>query len=457
MNRKASDMDMLHGPLAGKLLRFTIPIALSSMVQQLFNAADTAVVGHFGSEGALAAVGTNTEIIALIVTISSGLSISANIMIADHIGRNKTMELPAVVQTSMLLACLVGIVGLLLGQAAAAPLLRLIHAPEDIFEEAKRYLQIYMLGYPFLLLYDFGSSMLRARGDSRYPFLALVVSGIANVGFNLFFVIVFRMGVAGVAIATDLSTMLSAFAVLHRLTKDELFRLTFRSPGFSLSIAWDILKTGVPSAVQGAVFCFANLFVQASVNRFGETAIAGSTIAMNFEYFTYYITTASGQTATTFTGQNYAAGQNDRCRRILWLCLGLSTVCSSVPIFVIVLFRSLFSSLFAAEAAVIESAGVRILCILLFGPICNFYEIPAGVLRGSGHALYPAVSTVVGTCVFRILWIYTVFRAAPTLPTLYHAFPLSWIVTIVLVNLGFLITRPLKDSGFRATHRRNRP
>ena len=251
--------------------------------------------------------------------------------------------------------------------------------------------------------------------------------------------------------------MLSAFAVLHRLTKDELFRLTFRRPGFSLSIAWDILKTGVPSAVQGAVFCFANLFVQASVNRFGETAIAGSTIAMNFEYFTYYITTASGQTATTFTGQNYAAGQNDRCRRILWLCLGLSTVCSSVPIFVIVLFRSLFSSLFAAEAAVIESAGVRILCILLFGPICNFYEIPAGVLRGSGHALYPAVSTVVGTCVFRILWIYTVFRAAPTLPTLYHAFPLSWIVTIVLVNLGFLITRPLKDSGFRATHRRNRP
>ncbi len=162
-------------------------------------------------------------------------------------------------------------------------------------------------------------------------------------------------------------------------------------------------------------------------------------------------------TATTFTGQNYAAGQNDRCRRILWLCLGLSTVCSSVPIFVIVLFRSLFSSLFAAEAAVIESAGVRILCILLFGPICNFYEIPAGVLRGSGHALYPAVSTVVGTCVFRILWVYTVFRAAPTLPTLYHAFPLSWIVTIVLVNLGFLIMRPLKDSGFRATHRRNRP
>lgn len=162
---------------------------------------------------------------------------------------------------------------------------------------------------------------------------------------------------------------------------------------------------------------------------------------MNFEYFTYYIITAFGQTATTFTGQNHAAGQRERCRRILWLCLGLSTVCSSIPIFMIVLFRGFFSGLFTPETAVIESAGVRILGILLFEPICNFYEIPAGVLRGSGHALYPAVSTMIGTCAFRIIWVCTVFRAAPTLPMLYRAFPLSWDVTIVLVNLGFPVNR----------------
>lgn len=436
MNGKTSEMDMLHGPLSGKLLLFTLPIALSSIVQQLFNAADTAVVGYFGSEGALAAVGTNTEIIALIVTLSSGLSIGANILIANRIGRNETAELPAAVQTAMLLAALIGMAGLLLGQAAAAPLLELIQTPNSIFEEAALYLRFYMLGYLFLLLYDFGAAVLRARGDSRAPLLALMLSGAANVGLNLFFVVVLHMGVAGVAIATDISTALSALLVLRRLKKDELFRLTFRKPQFSTKIAGNILKTGVPSAVQGAVFCFANIFVQASVNRFGETAIAGSTIAMNFEYFTYYIITAFSQTATTFTSQNYAAGQRDRCRRILWLCLGLSTVCSTIPIVTIVLFRDFFSSLFTQEAAVIESAAVRILCILLFEPVCNLYEIPAGALRGSGHAIYPAVSTMLGICAFRIVWICTVFRTHPTLPMLYHAFPLSWAATILLVNLG---------------------
>lgn len=439
MNGKTSEMDMLHGPLSGKLLLFTLPIALSSMVQQLFNAADTAVVGYFGSEGALAAVGTNTEIIALIVTLSSGLSIGANILIANRIGQNEIDELPAAVQTAMLLAALIGMAGLLLGQAAAAPLLELIQTPNSIFEEAALYLRFYMLGYLFLLLYDFGAAVLRARGDSRAPFLALMLSGAANVGLNLFFVVALHMGVAGVAIATDISTALSALLVLRRLKKDELFRLTFREPKFSLKIAESILKPGVPSAVQGAVFCFANIFVQASVNRFGETAIAGSTIAMNFEYFTYYIITAFSQTATTFTSQNYAAGQRDRCRRILWLCLGLSTVCSTIPIVTIVLFRDFFSSLFTQEAAVIESAAVRILCILLFEPLCNLYEIPAGVLRGSGHVLYPAVSTMLGTCAFRIIWICMLFRAHPTLPMLYHAFPLSWAATILLVNLGSLL------------------
>lgn len=446
MNLKNTEIDMLHGPLTKKLLLFALPIALSSMVQQLFNAADTAVVGYFGDENALAAVGINTEIIAFIVTVSSGLSIGTNILIANHIGQNKKAEMPSAVQASMLLAGIIGILGLLLGQAAVSPLLRLIQTPSGIFDEAKLYLRIYVLGYPFLLLYDFGASVLRARGDSRYPFFALMISGIANVGLNLLFVIKFRMGVAGVAIATDISTMLSALVVLHRLINDKMFQLTFRGSRFSLHNTLNILKAGIPAAVQGAVFCLANIFVQTSVNRFGETAIAGSTIAMNFEYFTYYIITAFGQTVTTFTSQNYVAGQIDRCRRILWLCLGLSTVCSSVPIYTIVLFRSFFSSLFTPETAVAESAGVRILYILLVEPVCSFYEIPAGTLRGCGHALYPAVSTMIGTCALRIIWICTVFRAAPTLPMLYRAFPLSWVATIVLINLGFLILRPLKCS-----------
>ena len=441
MKFKNAEVDMLHGPLIKKLLLFTLPIALSSILQQLFNAADTAVVGYFGNKDALAAVGTNTEIVALIVTVSSGLSIGANILVANLIGKNRKNEIPSAVKTSVVLSVLIGAFGMIFGQFLAEPLLRLIQAPDSILRDAVLYLRIYMLGYPFLLLYDFGSAILRARGDSRYPFFALVFSGVANVGLNLFFVIVFRMGVAGVATATGISNMLSALIVLRRLMKEN--RAYPESPKlrFSLRDTGEILKTGIPSAVQGAVFCFANIFVQASVNGFGKTAIAGSTVAMNFEYFTYYIITAFGQTATTFTGQNHAAGQRERYRKILWLCLLLSTVCSSIPIFTIVLFRSFFSALLTPDPAVIESAGVRILCILLFEPICNLYEIPAGALRGSGHALYPALSTMIGTCAFRIIWICTVFRANPTLPLLYHAFPLSWVVTILLVGGGFLVIR----------------
>lgn len=460
---------MLHGPLTTNLLLFTLPIALSSILQQLFNAADTAVAGCFANDNALAAVGTNTEIIALIVTVSSGLSIGTNVYAANRIGKGKIKDFPSVIRTSIRLSLIIGLIGLILGQVAAAPLLRLIQTPDAIMQDALLYLRIYILGYPFLLLYDFGSAILRAQGESRYPFLALAISGLINIGLNLFFVIVCRMGVMGVSIATALSGIFSAMLILHRLAGQTSFvyfpfvpacgvrgKKSLRQassydyapaapaasvqPLFSPEIALEILKVGLPSALQGAVFCFANIFVQASVNTFGATAISGSTIAMNFEYLTYYIITAFGQTVTTFTGQNYAAGQKQRCKKIFRLCLSLSIFCSCVPIFTIVFCRRFFSGLFTPSEAVIESASLRIICILLFEPLCNLYEIPAGVLRGSGHALSPAVSTMIGTCAFRILWICTIFRLHPTLPMLYHAFPLSWCVTIILVNGRFLLT-----------------
>ena len=342
----------------------------------------------------------------------------------------------------MFLALLSGILGLLLGQGAARPLLRLIQTPEDILDSAETYLRIYLLGYPFLLLYDFGAAILRAWGDSRYPFIALVLSGLINILLNLLFVAVFHLGVAGVAVATDISTAFSAALVLHKLFRGSRVPLSFRTLQSHWHYIAEILKTGIPAAVQGAVFCFANIFVQASVNRFGPVAIAGSTVAMNFEYFTYYGITAFGQTATTFTSQNYAAGQLQRCRKILRLCLGLSTLCSLTMIVPLVLFRSFFAGLFSPEQDVIESAGVRILCILAFEPLCNLYEIPAGALRGAGQALLPALSTITGTCLFRIIWIYTVFRSAPSLAMLYHAFPLSWGLTILFVALCFAVVRP---------------
>ncbi len=439
---QAPEIDMLHGPLCGKLLRYTLPIALSSILQQLFQAADTAVVGRFASADALAAVGTNTETTALIVTVSAGLAVGANVLVARQIGTRRQSETAAAVRAALLLAVLLGAAAAGFGQMAVRPLLRAIQTPERIFRGAETYLRLYLLGCPGLLVYDFGAAVLRARGNSRDPFLALAFSGVVNVGLNLFFVTALRMDVAGVAVATDLSNLLSAGMVLGCLTREHPFRPAVRSSRGGLSFAGEILKVGLPAAVQGAVFCGANLFVQAAVNGFGETVIAGNTIAMNFEYFTYYIITAFGQAATTFTTQNHAAMQWARCRKVLWLCLGLFTLCSGVPIFTLVLFRTFFAGLFTPEQAVIESATARMLGILLFEPVCNLYEVPAGSLRGSGHALYPAVCTTVGTCVFRIVWLCTAFRKSHTLSTLYRAFPFSWAVTILLVDMGvFLIGR----------------
>ena len=205
-----------------------------------------------------------------------------------------------------------------------------------------------------------------------------------------------------------------------------------------------VLKVGIPSAIQGAVFCFANIFVQASVNGFGSSAIAGSTIAMNFEYFTYYVITAFGQTATTFTSQSHSAGQDHRCRKILRICMIFSVLSSLILIEPFVIFRNFFAGIFSADQIVIQNACLRILCILFFEPLCNLYEIPAGVLRGTEHSLYPAVATISGTCCFRIAWICTVFRHYHPLNILYYAFPISWVLTILLIAIGFIAKKPDK-------------
>ena len=435
-------IDMINGPLPSKLLLFTLPIALSSILQQLFNAADTSIVGFFDSADSLAAVGTNGEIIALIVSLSSGLSIGVNVLIARQIGGQSKASLKEMTQSALLLALGIGILGLLVGQWAARPLLLLIKTPALILDSAELYLKLYFISYPFLLLYDFGSSILRAEGDSRYPFVALTISGVINVCLNILFVISLQMGVAGVATATLLSNLLSATLILHRLQKDICFLDSVKNIGIHPSYFKQILKIGVPSAIQGAVFCFANLFVQASVNHFGSSAIAGSAIAMNFEYFAYYVITAFGQTATTFVSQNYAAENKKRCRQILWLCILFSILFSFLIIAPIVSFRNFFAGFFSSQPEVISHAGLRILCILFFEPICGLYEVPAGVLRGTGHSLFPALCTVLGTCILRILWICTVFKHHPGLNVLYMAFPISWIITIIFMFAGILILKP---------------
>lgn len=470
---------MLHGALTSNLIFFAIPIALSSMLQQLFNAADTSVVGHFANADALAAVGTNGEIVALLVTLSAGLATGANVLIAKYIGEKRTEHISGALHTALRFALISGICGALFGQFISRPLLTAIQTPTDILDSAILYLRIYFIGYPFLMLYDFGSAILRAKGDSRRPFLALTLSGIVNVGLNLFFVIVCHLDVSGVAIATDITTALSAGLVLFWLhSETDEFHLslhTFFSTPNAIAVSVSntivasesgnttlsqqnfqtkshqtqkyllpILATGIPAAIQGAVFCFANIFVQASVNNFGTIATAGSTIAMNFEYFGYYMITAFGQAATTFTSQNFAADKRNRCRQILTHCLMLSVLFSALITAPLTIWRFEFSALFSSDQSVIEASALRIMLILLFEPICSFYETPAGSLRGCGHSTLPAILTVLGTCVLRIVWIFTVFSHVHTLESLFVVFPISWVVTILLVWVGFLFVKPFQ-------------
>lgn len=442
------NIDMLTAPLFKSILLFTIPIALCSIIQQLFNAADTAIVGYFDNSSALAAVGTNTETVALIVTLSSGLSIGVNVLVAKYIGENKTEKIKSAVGFSLLLASAIGIIVLLFGQVIASPLLRLIKAPNDILPLAALYLKIFFLGFPFLLIYDFGSAVLRAIGDSKFPFISLVLSAIINIVLNLIFVIVFRLGVIGVAIATAVANAVSALLVIFKLQKENLFIFSLNKNSFKY--AHQIFKIGIPSAVSGAVFCLANIFVQAQVNKFGSVAIAGSTIVMNFEYFTYYIITSFSQSATTFISQNFWANKLERCKKILRLCLLLSLLFNGGAVLVIVLFRTFFCFLFTNEQSVVQSACLRIMIILLFEPLCSFYEIPAGVLRGCGRANAPAICTLVGTCAFRIIWILTVFKHYNTLEALYYAFPLSWVATTALVSVCFIIIEPFGQKKSRS-------
>lgn len=436
MNSMSSKIDMLQGSLPKNILLFTLPIALASIFQQLFNAMDTSIIGLFDNAYSLAAVGTNGEIIALIVSLSSGLSIGANVLIARQIGRGETGSIPNITRIAILLSLIFGFTMMILGQILAAPLLQLIKTPENIYDFALLYLKIYFLGYPFLLIYDFAAAILRALGDSKYPFIALILAGILNLILNFIFVAICHFSVAGVALATVISTAISAVMVLFRLRKYN-FESNYSTQTASINILLELLIIGIPAAIQGAVFCFSNIFVQAAINVFGAAAIAGSTIAMNFEYIVYYVITAFGQATTTFISQNYAARQLRRCRSILKLCLAFSAICSFFMILPIVLFPDAFSQLFTDSILVVSNSRLRIMRILAFEVLCCFYEIPAGALRGMNHSIVPAVSTIIGTCCFRIIWIFTVFRMFNSLSILYAAFPISWIITTVIIGTFF--------------------
>lgn len=430
---------MLHGPLLGKIMRYAIPFAFSSILEQLFITIDVAVVGRFASSEALAAVGANTFLINLFINLFVGVSLGSNVVLANHIGQNDNRRIRHAVSTTAALSLISGFVLLVLGLLLADSMLAAMGTPSNIMHEATLFLRIYFLGSPFFMIYNFGASILRSKGDTKRPLYILVISGVINTVLNLIFVIGFGMSVAGVATATDIAYVFSATAVVYLLRKEkDAFRLNFRRIRIYKSECVNILKVGIPAGLQGMVFSFSNIFVQSSINSFGSAAIAGASVSQNFDAYCYFLLYAFCGAGVTFVGQNYGAGEHKRCKRIFWICLICGAAACLMADVLFLVFADPLLSLFTEDSDVAYYAKLRMFTVLTFQWMAASYEVPSAVMRGFGHSMQPALLTIFGTCVLRLCWIFFVLPIWPGYQHLMLCYPLSWIVTGILVSLTFV-------------------
>uniref|UniRef100_UPI004028B250 MATE family efflux transporter n=1 Tax=Prevotella sp. TaxID=59823 RepID=UPI004028B250 len=440
-----NEIDMLHGPLFMKMIMFTLPLAASSILQQLFNSVDVAVMGRFASSQALAAVGSNAPVISLLINLFMGVSMGANVIISNHIGQNDRRSIRDAISTVGLVAIVSGLLMMVVGILVARPILTMMDTPADVLDMAVTYLRIFFLGIPFFMIFDFGSAILRSMGDTRRPLYILVAAGIVNTILNLVFVIIFHMGVAGVAIATSIANAVSAALIIYLLLHEkEPYRLRPKK----LYIEWKELKRmlqiGVPAGLQGMVFSVSNVLLQASINGYGSDAIAGSAAAVNFEYYCYFIIGAFNGAAISFTGQNYGAGLNHRVKRIFAICLFMGFVGCAALNWFFIWQEDFFLRLFTDSPAVIAFGKTRMHIALAWQSIAAFYEISGSVLRGMGKSIEPTLITVFGTCLLRIVWIYTIMPGWRGFDHLITVYPVSWAITaVMMLGLYFWQTRHL--------------
>ena len=437
---KSNEIDMLHGPLLMKILVFSLPLAASSVLQQLFNSIDVAVVGHFASSQALAAVGSNGPVISLLINLFLGVSMGANVIISNHIGQNDEEGIQSAVSTAFTTAIVSGLILMCLGVAAAKPILTIMGTPDDVLPLAATYLRIYFLGIPFFLIFNFGAAILRSMGDTKRPLYILVIAGIINTLLNLFFVIALKMSVAGVAVATGIANMVSALLIIRLLCKEKTpFKLHLNKIGVAWSELRRMLIIGIPAGLQGMVFSFSNVLLQTAINGYGSDAIAGSAAALNFEYYCYFVISAFNGAAISFIGQNYGAGNKERVRRIYWICLTLSVVCCGVLNELFVWQRHFFLSFFSNDPNVQTYGATRMGIVLAWQFIASSYEISASSLRGMGRSMLPTILTVFGTCLLRIVWVYVVCPIWHTYDVIMLVYPVSWCITGIMVCTAFYL------------------
>lgn len=430
METNPNKIDMLHGGLFWKLVVFALPLAATSILQHLFNSADVAVVGRFAGGNALAAVGANVANVGVFVNFLVGASIGPNVVVATLLGSGRTEEVSDAIHTIVAMAIAGGLLLMGIGLAIARPLIEAIGTPEEVVDMAVLYFRIYMIGLPFITLYDFGAAILRSIGDTKRPLCYMIFSGVLNLILNLVFVIVFHLGVAGVAIATSVSNLASASLVFRTLMHEEgPLKLQIGRIRLHRRYALRVLQVGVPSGIQDAVFSVSNIFVQAGINSFGAQAIAGAAAGLNFEYFTYDICMAFAQAAVTFYSQNLGAGLRERCTRVFRLTLLQSILFTQLMALPLTIWARQLAGLYTTDPVAIDYAVQRMYHVMAIEGLCSLFDVPSGVLRSLGHAISPSVITILGTVVFRILWIVTVFRWRPTYTMLLDVYPVSWILT----------------------------
>lgn len=436
---------MTEGPLTSKILWYAIPLALTAILQQLFNAADVAIIGQFVGTEAMAAVGANSSLISLFVNLFVGISLGTNVVIAQAIGQENNSTVRKAVHTSIYIAIFGGLFMLVLGELCAPKVLSMMSVPENVFPLALKYLRIYLLGMPVIFLYNFEAAIYRARGNTKTPLAALTLSGIVNVLLNLFCVVILHMSVEGVAIATAIANLVSSSILFILLTKSEdIIQISFSDLKIDWSILKRILQIGLPSGIQSAVFSVANVIVQSAINSLGSIIIAASSAAFNLEIFAYYVMNSFGQACTTFVGQNYGAGKLDRCKKTFVRSVLLAILFTFSSILGILFFGKDLLAFFNSDPQVIEF-GYHRLMIIFFAYIFSIWqEMGSGYLRGFGLSMWPAVIALVGICTTRILWVLLVFPKSPTFSTIMLIYPISLGIVGLATMIAVFILNPAK-------------
>lgn len=435
-------MDMCNGPLLKKIILFAIPLMLSGVLQLLFNAADVIVVGRFTGNEALAAVGSTSSLINLLINLFVGVSVGANVLLGKHIGARDEENASKTVHTAVTFALVVGIAMIFVGFFLSRPLLELMGTPEDVINLSVLYMRIYFIGMPAFMFYNFGAALLRAVGDTKRPLYFLTLAGIINVIFNLIFVIVFHMGVAGVALATIISEGISAFLVFLCLKgADGVLHLDHRSLSFHKDVAIQMMKIGLPAGLQGCIFSVSNVLIQSSVNSFGSIAMAGNTASANLEGFVYNAMNSLYQTSLSFTSQNMGAKKYKRVDKILIECLVIVMIVGIVMGGGAYLIGTSLLSIYSSDPQVISYGLLRmsLICVPYF--LCGMMDVFVGSLRGMGYSVMPMLVSLTGACLFRIVWIFTIFATNRSLFVLYFSYPVSWALTATAHLICYMIVR----------------